>query len=293
MRIAIVGVTGLIGSALADAVVNRGDHVVGVVRSERAVDKRWRAVVWDPSRDDAPLGIFSGCDAVVNLAGAPIAQRWTTSAWGAIEESRVAATGRVVAAMERDGAARLVNASAVGFYGATDVPVDEQSPAGGDRLADLCVRWEQAAMSVPSITETRLRTGIVLARGGGALPRMATPAKFGLGGPLAGGRQWFPWIHIDDAVGLILWALAHDVAGPVNLVAPGIVRQGDFARALGHVLHRPAVLPTPAFALRALLGDAAVVVTKGQQVVPRVAIDGGFAFRFAQVGEALQDLFPA
>lgn len=291
MRIAIVGATGLIGSALTRALGERGDDVVAVLRTERpgVVGDR---LIWDPSRDDAPIGLFAGFDAVVNLAGAPIAQRWSDAAWHDIVTSRVDATERVAAAAVSSRVPVLVNGSAVGYYGATEAPVDETSPAGQGALADLCVRWERATERATSggVRVTLLRTGVVLARDGGALAKMLTPAKLGMGGPLGGGRQWFPWIHLADAVGLILWAVDSATAGPVNLVAPGIVRQREFAGTLGDVLHRPSVLPTPGFALRLLLGEGASVVTEGQHVRPQVALAAGYEFRFPELPAALTDL---
>ncbi len=291
MRIAIVGASGLIGTAIARALAARGDDVVGVVRSARAA-VAGEQIVWDPSTQDAPAGIFKGCDAVINVAGAPIARRWTNDAWREIVASRVDATGRIATAAVCARVSTLVNGSAVGYYGPTEHAVDETSPAGEGALADLCVRWERATEEASSggVRVTLLRTGVVLAREGGALAKMLTPAKLGMGGPLAGGGQWFPWIHIDDAVGLVLWAIDGVHPGPVNLVAPGIVRQREFADTLGGVLHRPAVLPTPGFALRLLLGESAGVVTEGQQVRARVALDGGYSFTFPELPAALADL---
>ncbi len=291
MRIAIVGVSGLIGSAVASALTERGDDVLGVVRTSSASATGWTEAVWNPSSAAAPDGLFVGCDAVVNVTGAPIATRWTDGAWASIVASRVYATEHVGAAVVRDGVPALVNASAVGYYGSTETAVDETSPAGSGALADLCVRWENAAREcAPSARVVLLRTGVVLDRDGGALARMLTPARLGLAGPIGGGRQWFPWVHIADAVGLILQMIDGTHSGPVNLVAPGIVRQRDFVAALGRVLHRPAVLPTPAFVLKAMLGEGAQVVTRGQNVVPKVALEDGYAFTFPTVDGALADL---
>lgn len=289
MHIAIVGASGLIGSAVADALVERGDVVVDIVRSNRTTAHGRPHRVWDPSVADAPPGFFDGCEVVVNVAGAPLDQRWSPDAWRAIEASRVDATRRIVAAAERDGVRVLITASAVGYYGTTEDPVDESAPPGEGPLADLCVRWEAAAES-ESMRVVRLRTGIVLAASGGALGKMATPAKLGLGGPIAGGRQWLPWIHVRDVVGLVLWALDEGVRGPVNLVAPQAVRQGEFAATLGRVLRRPALMPIPGFALRLMLGEAASIVTTGQQVVPAVARSGGYRFAFPELEAALRDL---
>ena len=291
MNIAVIGSSGMIGSAVARALVDRGDRVLGIVRTVAGGTRPWTERTWDPSTAAGPPGIVDDCDAVVNLAGAPIAQRWSDRAWSEIVASRVTATEHIAAAVVGAGVRTFVNASAVGYYGSSEQPVDERAPVGAGPLAELCAAWEGA--TEPATNTARvvlLRTGVVLARDGGALAKMLTPAKLGLGGPIGDGRQWFPWVHIDDAVGLILWAVDGQVAGPLNLVAPGIVRQRDFASTLGDVLGRPARLPTPTIALRAMLGRGASVVTEGQHVVPRVAIDGGYTFAFGDLPAALHDL---
>lgn len=294
MRVAIVGVSGLIGSAVAAALRARGDEVVGVVRSARELPVD-HLVVWDPSRDPAPDAVFAGCDAAVNLAGASIAQRWSEAAWREIVASRVDATAAVAAATARDGVAVLINGSAVGYYGSREESVDEAAAAGEGPLADLCVRWEAATQgaAVAGVRVVLLRTAVVLAREGGALERMLLPARLGLGGPLAGGRQWFPWVHIADAVAMVLWALDGAARGPVNVVAPESVRQRAFAATLGRVLHRPAFVPTPGIALRLLLGEGGKVLTEGQRVIPRVATENGYEFRFPQLEDALRDVVGA
>jgi uncharacterized protein (TIGR01777 family) len=291
MKVAVIGASGMIGSAVGRALADRGDEVVGIVRSVRSGTRPWTERVWDPSTAPAPPGTIDGCDAVINLAGAPIAQRWSDRAWAEIVASRVTATGHIADAVTAAGVSTLLNASAVGYYGSTEAPVDEQAPAGQGTLAELCAAWEAAATpAAASARVVMLRTGVVLDPDGGALAKMLTPAKLGLGGPIGNGRQWFPWVHIADAVGLIVWALDGHVSGPLNLVAPGIVRQREFAAALGDVLGRPAMLPTPTFALRAMLGSGASVVTEGQHVIPSVAIDGGYAFTFPDLHAALHDL---
>jgi hypothetical protein len=181
----------------------------------------------------------------------------------------------------------------VGYYGDREKEVDESASPGTGFLADVCQRWEAAAMAATAdgVRVVRLRTGLVLAGEGGALPQMLVPAKLGMGGPIAGGRQWFPWIHVSDVVGLILHALDDaTLAGPINLVAPGILRQGAFAKELGHALNRPAVAPTPGFAIKVLLGEGAQIVLQGQHAVPRVALESGYIFQFAEVSAALADL---
>lgn len=291
MKVAVIGASGMIGSAVGRALTDRGDEVVGIVRSARSGTRPWTERIWDPSTSAAPAGTIDDCDAVVNLAGAPIAQRWSDHAWSEIVASRVTATGHIADAVAASGVATLLNASAVGYYGSGEAPVDERAPVGDGPLAELCDTWEAAAKpAAASARVVLLRTGVVLDPDGGALAKMLTPAKLGLGGPIGNGRQWFPWVHVADAVGLIIWALDGQVSGPLNLVAPGIVRQREFAAALGDVLGRPAMFPTPTFALRAMLGRGASVVTEGQHVIPQVAIDGGYPFAFPDLPAALRDL---
>jgi hypothetical protein len=240
-----------------------------------------------------PHGALDGCDGIVNVAGSPIGRRWNAEVKREIVASRVDLTDRVVQALAHGGPRVLVNASAVGYYGDREEEADESASPGSGFLAEVCQRWEAAAMAATAngVRVVVLRTGLVLAGEGGALPQLLGPAKLGLGGPIAGGRQWFPWIHVADAVGLILRALDDAaLAGPINLVAPGILRQGAFARELGHALNRPAVAPTPGFAIKVLLGEGAQIVLQGQHAVPRVALESGYSFQFAEASAALSNL---
>jgi uncharacterized protein (TIGR01777 family) len=292
MRTAIVGATGLIGRRLIRQLVARGDDVVALVRGGKNVEGA-RVIAWDPTAGPVPPGAFDGCDAVVNLAGSPIGRRWNAQVKREIASSRIDLTDAVVRAVADPGPRVLVNASAVGYYGNRDEVVDESATPGSGFLADICRRWEAAATAATShgVRVVLLRTGVVLAAEGGALPQMVGPTKLGLGGPIAGGRQWFPWIHVDDVVGLILHSLDQaTLAGPVNLVAPGILQQGEFAKELGHAVHRPAATPTPGFAIKLRLGEGAQIVLQGQHAVPRVALASGYAFRFAEASAALADL---
>lgn len=292
MRVAVVGATGLIGRAVVKALHARGDEVVAVVRGAREVAGA-HVVTWDPAAGGVTAGAFDGCDAVVNLAGSTIGRRWTDEVKREIVSSRIDVTDRVVAAIGADGPRTLVNASAVGYYGNREEQVDESATPGSGFLADVCRRWEASARAAEAagVRVVHLRTGIVLDGNGGALAQMLPPAKLGLGGPIAGGRQWFPWIHIDDTVGLVLCALDDaGIAGPLNLVAPGIVRQGEFAKALGHAVGRPAVAPTPAFAMKLLLGEGAQIILQGQHVVPRRALEAGYAFRFTELPASLEEI---
>jgi len=292
MRVAVVGATGLIGRKVVEALAGRGDEVVALVRRNVDVSGA-RLVRWDPAAGDVPSGALDGCDGAVNLAGSTIGRRWNDEIKRDIVSSRVDLTDRLVAAIGADGPRVLVNASAVGYYGNREEEVDESASPGSGFLAEVCRRWEASARGAEGagVRVVLLRTGIVLDAHGGALAQMLPPARLGLGGPIAGGRQWFPWIHIDDAVGLVLRALDDaTIAGPLNLVAPGIVRQGEFARVLGHAVHRPAIAPTPAFAMRFMLGEGAQIILEGQHVVPRRALDAGYAFRFTELPAALEDV---
>lgn len=296
MRVVIVGANGLIGRALAGALVARGDAVVALTRRgvsgvAGALDMRW-----DPAEGPPPQAALEGADAVVNLAGAPIGgKRWSADRKREILESRTIPTRLIVDALVGEGTPRvLVNASAVGFYGPRDDEVDETAPAGSDFLAATCIAWEaEAARATEHGVRVVLpRTGIVLDRDAGALPKMALPVKLFAGGPIGGGRQWIPWIHLADEVGLLLLALDEPgLNGPMNATAPDPARQRDFVSALGKALGRPAILPTPALPLRLAMGEMASLALDGQRAVPAVAIAAGYAFIHSEVGEALQAVY--
>lgn len=276
MRVVVAGASGLIGTHLLEALRARGDEPIAL-----------------PRFGTAPWSL-EGADAVVNLAGASVAGKRWTPAWKAeIEESRVRSTRAVVEAIAR--AARkpkvLVNASAVGYYGGRDDELlDEAASPGADFLANVVRQWEAEAQRA-SVRSVQVRTGIVLSKRGGAMEKMLPPFKAFVGGPIGSGKQWFPWIHIADEVGAILWCIDRELTGPVNLVAPGIVTMKDFAKALGRVLHRPAWAPVPAAPLKLLLGEFAGSLLEGQRAVPKKLLDSGFRFRFPDLDAALRDLF--
>jgi uncharacterized protein (TIGR01777 family) len=298
-RIVIAGGSGFLGRALAVALRGVGYRVVVLSRSPRAEGE----VPWpDEStlgastpRSDNPL---DGAIAVVNLAGTSIASgRWTASRKKAILESRISATRTLVRAI---GAARVrpqvfLSGSAIGYYGLRDdAPLAEDAPRGQDFLSDVCVDWEQAAVAAQASTRVvLLRTGLVLARDGGALPKLVMPFRLLMGGPAGSGRQYVSWIHRDDWVAMTVWAMTTpSVSGPLNLTAPEPVTNAALARALGHVLHRPAWIPTPGFALRLALGEMAdALILGGQRVLPRVATSGGFQFTHPTLDAALGDLY--
>ncbi|HAH05312.1 MAG TPA: TIGR01777 family protein, partial [Elusimicrobia bacterium] len=253
-------------------------------------------VDWAPPAPGPWEAALDGADAVINLAGEPVAGgRWTEARKLCILQSRVLATGALVAAAAK--AARrpkaLLNGSAVGYYG--DIPegdADENRPPGADFLAKVCVCWEEAAAKAENLglRVVRLRTGHVLGRDGGMLAKMMPPFQLFIGGPLGSGRQWLPWIHRHDEVEAILFCLENEISGPVNLCAPAPERMRAFCRELGKVLHRPSWAPAPAFALRLLLGEMAELVLGGQRAVPAKLTAAGFRFRYPLLSEALADL---
>ncbi|MDX6697462.1 MAG: uncharacterized protein QOE65_859 [Solirubrobacteraceae bacterium] len=288
MRVTVTGATGLIGTRLVEKLRERGDDVTILSRSGK------NGVEWDPLSGPAPAEALAGRDGVVHLAGEPVAQRWTDDARRRIRESREAGTRNLVAGIRaaepRPGV--LVAASGIGWYGDRgDDVVDEDEPPGGDFLATVTRQWEAQARKAGElgVRVVLMRTGVVLAESGGALARMLPFFRAGVGGPVAGGRQWMAWIHLDDVVDLYLAALGDATwEGPVNAAAPEPARNRDFGRALGRALHRPAVLPVPALALRALYGDMAQIVTTGQRAIPTRAREHGFTYAHPDLDEALR-----
>ena len=297
MRVTLTGATGLIGSRLVAALRDRGDEVTVLSRDPARAGRRLEVAAerWEPLEGRAPVHALAGRDAIVHLAGERVDQRWSDEARRAILASRETGTRNLVeglrAAESHPGV--LVSASGVGYYGPRgDEVLDESAAPGTDFLARVCVAWEAEAERAEELgmRVVRMRTGVVLDRRGGALARMLIPFRLGVGGPVAGGEQWLPWIHADDLVGLYLAAIDGDGwAGPVNASAPEPVRNREFSRALGRALRRPAVLPVPGAALRLLYGDMAEIVTEGQRAVPQRALERGYAFRHADLDAALRD----
>jgi uncharacterized protein (TIGR01777 family) len=302
MRILITGATGTLGLALADALTARGDQVVALSRDPergaRVLGDGAEVHAWpDPEGAPPPAEALAGVDAVVNLLGEPVAQRWSEAAKRRIRDSRVRSTrmlvGALVALPPDRRPATLVSQSATGYYGPRgDAPVDEQASPGNDFLAEVTVAWEGEATSAASAMRVVCtRTGVVLSPSGGALAKMLPVFKLGIGGPLAGGGQYVPWIHLDDVVGGLVHCLDHEQAsGPVNLTAPTPVTNAELSRALGHALGRPAVLPVPGLAVKLLYGEMAEMVTTGQRAIPVKLRDTGYAFRYPEIGPALQDV---
>lgn len=294
MRVAVTGSSGLIGSALVAALGQDGHDVVRLVRRAPA---RSDEVRWDPSAGVIQAPGLSGVDAVVNLAGAGIAEhRWTPARKAEILDSRVRGTRLVAETMAKmdDGPRVLLNGSAIGWYGDTgDSPRTEDDPAGAGFLASVARQWEEAAGAAvdAGIRTVYLRTGIVLAAEGGALKQQLPLFRFGVGGRLGSGRQYQSWISIDDEVAAIMWCLTTDsLRGPANLTAPNPVTNAEFAKTLGRVLHRPAVVPVPGFGPKLVFGSELVdqVILSGQRVLPAVLVGSGFGFRHADLEEALR-----
>ena len=300
MKIIIAGGTGFLGSALGQALGDQHEVVVLTRRSGQTSHRR--LVAWAPTGGTGPWASeIDGADAVVNLAGESIAKRrWSERQKRRILDSRVDATRSLVAAIAAAAhpPAVFVSGSAVGYYGPLgDEIATETTRAGSDFLADVCVRWEDEA-SRASSAATRvvcIRTGLVLDRSGGALPQMLAPFRIGAGGPVGSGTQYWPWIHLHDWVELVQWTiLSADLTGPINATAPNPVVNREFARTLARVLHRPAVLVAPAFALRLLMGEMAdSLLLSGQRAVPAKAQRLGFAFQYLQLEEALRAIFSA
>ncbi|HXV05164.1 MAG TPA: TIGR01777 family oxidoreductase [Solirubrobacterales bacterium] len=300
MRVLVTGASGLIGSALCDALLDRGDTVVGLTRDPERARRTNPAIVWhawEPTLERPAAEPFEGVDGVVNLLGERIDQRWTDDAKRRIMGSRRTGTHNLVqgiAALEQRPRA-LVSQSGIGFYGDRgDEVLDESSSPGEGFDAEVTREWERTAHEVEDcgVRLAILRSGQVLTPKGGLLGRLLPPFKLGLGGPIAGGRQYVSWIHIDDEVGLILWALDDErVSGALNATSPNPVTNDALAKSLGRTLSRPAVLPVPGIALDLMLGrEFAAVVRGGQRAVPRRARELGFEFRHPHIDEALRDL---
>jgi hypothetical protein len=301
VRVVVTGATGLIGSSLVRELQARGDEVVVLTRNpERAAQslpgvdaRRWA----DPTSEPAPADALAGADAVVHLAGEPIAQRWTDDARTRIRYSRELGTRNLVAglrAVEEGARPRvLVSQSAIGWYGARgDEPVDDSAPpASDDFLAGIVEVWEAEARAAEELgmRVVLTRTGVVLAKGGGALEKMLPPFKLGVGGPVAGGNQYVPWVHLDDVIGAMIFCLDHDEAsGPINITAPEPVTNKTLSKALGHVLGRPAFAPVPAFAVQMLYGEMASIVTTGARVMPVRLQSLGYRYRWPDLEPALR-----
>lgn len=274
MNVGITGASGFVGRRLMERLGKQG-HTSKVISLRTA-----------PKPED-----IAGCDAVVHLAGEPVAQRWTAAARRRIRESREEGTRKLVAAMRGHPPNVLVSASAVGYYGSRgDEILTEQSPAASDFLGQVAEAWEREALEAEKLGArvVRLRIGVVLGAGGGALAKMLTPFRLGVGGRLGNGRQWMSWIHIDDLCDLILFVLREStLRGVLNATSPHPATNAEFTQALAHAIHRPAVLPVPAFALKLVMGDMAEVLLGSQRAIPQGALRAGFEFRYPDLAGAL------
>jgi uncharacterized protein (TIGR01777 family) len=299
MKILVTGATGLIGRSLCRALTDESHAVAAVSRS--SVKPQGLAVAevyrWDPQSGPLPQAALDGVDAVVNLAGEPLdARRWSDQQKRLIRDSRIVTTRNLVEGLrsvDRKPAV-LVSGSAVGFYGDRgDEELDEASRAGHGFMSEVCEEWEREAARATElgVRVVQVRTGVVLSAQGGALQKMLAVFKLGLGGPLGSGKQWFPWIHVKDIVGIFRHAiLTSTLAGPVNGVAPEPVTNREFTRELARALHRPAFLPVPEMALRVLMGEMSKVLFGSQRVVPKAALASGYEFHHPLLAQALADL---
>jgi uncharacterized protein (TIGR01777 family) len=300
VRVLVTGASGLIGSALCDALFGRGDDVVGLTRDpgrSRIANPRVSWLKWEPTLERPDPAAFEGVEAVINLVGEPIDQRWTEEAKKKIMETRRTGTHNLVGAIE--GLAEtpkvLVSQSAVGYYGDRgDVEVDEDDgPVGSNFDSQVTQAWEQAAHELNGgVRLVVVRSGQVLSAKGGMLPQLLTPFKLGVGGPLAGGRQYVSWIHVDDAVGILLWAIDDEnVSGTINSTAPHPATNKELSKALGRALNRPAVTPVPGFVLDLKFGsEFGHVLRGGQRVIPKRTQELGYSFKHPDLDEALRDL---
>jgi uncharacterized protein len=295
MRVTVTGATGTIGRAVVGELAARGDEVTALSRNPAGADLDVETLGWpDPKRERPPAGAFHGRDAVVHLLGEPLAQRWSGEAKREIRDSRVQSTRNLVAALATLPAGErprtLVSQSASGWYGPRGSErLDEGEPGGSDWLAGVVRDWETEARKAPAMRVVLTRTGVVLSEGSGALEKMLPFFKLGLGGPVAGGRQYVPWVHLDDVVGAIVFCLDTEAAsGPVNVTAPEPATNRELSRTLGRVLRRPAFAPVPGLAVKVLYGEMASIVITGQRAVPVRLQEAGYRFRHTELEEALR-----
>lgn len=296
MNIVIAGASGFVGDALSRTLLDAGHRVTGLGRSvHHALESRssfdWRPA--DTTRTGEWQSAVAAADAVINLTGATIFRRWTRAYRRTIVDSRLKTTANIVDAMDGGGKI-LLSTSAVGYYGSRgDAVLTEAVPPGDDFLARLAADWEQAALAAEARGNrvAVMRFGVVLGPGGGAMAQMLPAFRRFAGGPLGSGRQWFAWIHLADLIAAIQFLMAgDDTRGVYNFCSPEAVRQKDFARTLGQVLGRPAILPAPSPLLRLVLGEVAGVMLASQRVHPQRLLESGFTFRFASLSSALADI---
>ncbi|WP_267383866.1 TIGR01777 family oxidoreductase [Cyanobacterium sp. uoEpiScrs1] len=305
MKIAITGATGFVGSRLVKKLKNDGHQLLILTRNANHVQQLYSAsefsdleiIPYQPAESGDWQKVVSGCDGVVNLAGEPITKRWTPENRKAILESRQLGTRKIVEAIAQADVqpSVLVNASAIGYYGGSEINIfNEDSDSGDGFLAQVCRIWETEANEVKKagVRLVVLRIGVVLGNGG-ALTRITPPFKLFIGGQLGNGNQWFSWIHLDDLVNLIIESLdRNDVEGIFNATSPYPVRMNELCETLGRVMNRPSWLPIPAFVLKFLLGDASKLIVEGQHVLPKRTQSIGFKYQYPNLEKALVDIVP-
>ena len=306
MKIAITGATGLVGTRLVERLIEEGHDVRVFTRSVEKARRVFAApkfkqsvefVAYTPTESGDWQKEISGCDRVINLAGEPISERWTAERKQRILDSRKLGTQKLVEAIVKaePKPTVLISGSAIGFYGTSESAefFETSEPAENDFLSQVCQQWEAEANKAKDagVRVAIIRTGIVLGDGGGAIAKMLTPFKLYAGGPIGSGRQWFSWIHVDDLVNLFIQALLDtSMHGVYNGTAPNPLRMKEFCETLGEVLDRPSWLPVPDFAIEALLGDGAVVVLKGQKVLPERTQASGFSFEYDEAKDAIEQV---
>jgi hypothetical protein len=297
MRIAISGASGFVGRRLLKTLA-AGGHSLQVLSRHAGMNMPAGVKVfpWDPAKGEPPVESLRDVDAVVHLAGEPVAQRWNDAVKARIRDSRVVGTANLVRALARlpHKPGVLVSSSAIGYYGSRgDEALTESSTAGGDFLAEVCAGWERSAAEAEAlgVRVVSIRTGHVLDPRGGLLKRILLPFRLGLGGRLGNGRQWTSWIHLEDLANLFQFAIDNPVSGALNGVAPSPVTNAGFTRALAAALHRPAIFPVPKLALRVLFGEMAEVILSSQRVLPERPRTSGFVFRYPELTPALEQMF--
>ena len=286
-EVGIIGASGWLGGHLCKALMERGWGVTGFSRSKRDDD----GMSWRQWGGEGSINL-EGLDAVINLAGEAIDQRWTEARKVVLRESRVDLTEALSASIRDSEVNLLLNASAIGFYGDRgDEKLPESATVGEGYMAGLCLDWEEAVDVSENTRTVLLRTGVVLGQGGRAWEKMGKIFKLGIGGRLGSGQQWMPWIHLADEIEGIVFCLENEIAGPVNLVAPESVRNCEFTKAAGKAVRRPTLFPAPAFALKLILGDFAEEgLLASTRVVPQVLLDAEFEFKYPTIAEAMEEL---
>ena len=296
MKITVTGGSGFIGRRLLKTLSGNG-HTLHILSRHAGTNlpPGVKLSVWNATKGEPPTEALEGADAIIHLAGEPVAQRWTAEAKQKIRDSRVQGTAHLIHALSTisQRPSVLVSASAIGIYGSRgDETLTESSKTGGGFLADVCREWEKEADLAESLgmRVVKIRTGIVLDKNGGALAKMLPPFRNFVGGKIASGRQWMSWIHLQDLAALFLHAIERPVQGVLNGTAPNPVTNSEFTKRLAEALHRPALFPVPGIALRAIFGEMAEILTGSQRVLPKAAQESGFQYQYTELGPALANL---